>query len=88
MCIEQQQQHLNLQKAEIGALMMSLEESENKPIWKSVIIVPDMETGCCLGSEKNGISVGEGSEGQPEPPERGKDGAVDAQQRQGQHGEG
>jgi hypothetical protein len=35
--------------------------------------MPDMETGCCLGSEGNGVSVGEGSEGGPGPPERGKD---------------
>ncbi len=32
-----------------------------------------METGCCLGSEGNGVSVGEGSEGGPGPLERGKD---------------
>ncbi len=33
----------------------------------------DKETGCCLGSEGNEVSVGEGSEGVPGPPERGKD---------------
>jgi hypothetical protein len=36
--------------------------------------VPDVETGCCLGSEGNGVSgEGEGVEGEPGPPERGKD---------------
>ncbi len=35
--------------------------------------MPNMEAGCCLGSEKNGVSVGEGSEGGPRPPERGRD---------------
>jgi hypothetical protein len=35
--------------------------------------VPDMEMGCCLGSEGNGAGVEEGSEGGPGPPERGKD---------------
>jgi hypothetical protein len=28
---------------------------------------------CCLGSEGNGVSVGEGGEGGPSLPERGKD---------------
>ncbi len=32
--------------------------------------LPDVETGCCLGSEANRVSVGEGG---PGPPERGKD---------------
>ncbi len=35
--------------------------------------VPDMDVGYCLGSEENGVSVGEGSEGGPGPPERGND---------------
>jgi hypothetical protein len=35
--------------------------------------VPDVETGCCLGSEGNGVSVEEGGKGGPGPPERGKD---------------
>ncbi len=35
--------------------------------------VPDVEASCCLGSEVNGVSVGEGGEGWPGPPERGKD---------------
>jgi hypothetical protein len=35
--------------------------------------VPDGEVGCCLGSEGNGISVGEGGMGRTGPPERGKD---------------
>jgi hypothetical protein len=39
----------------------------------NTITVPKMKTGCCLGSEGNGVSVGEGSEGGPRPPERGKD---------------
>ncbi len=43
----------------------------------------DMEMGCCLGSEGNGVSMGGGDEGRPKPPD-----AVNAQQRQGQHGEG
>jgi hypothetical protein len=38
-----------------------------------IINVPDMRTGCCLGSEGNGVSVEEGSEGGPGQPERGKD---------------
>jgi hypothetical protein len=33
---------------------------------------PDVELGCCLGSERNGVSVG-GGYGRPGPPERGKD---------------
>jgi hypothetical protein len=35
--------------------------------------VPDMETGCCLGSEGNGVSLGEGNGVGPELLERGKD---------------
>jgi hypothetical protein len=35
--------------------------------------VPDVETGCCLGSERNGVRMGEGGEDKPGPPERGKD---------------
>jgi hypothetical protein len=35
--------------------------------------VPDVEMGCCLGSEGNGVSVGEGGKGGPGPPERGND---------------
>jgi hypothetical protein len=31
-----------------------------------------MEAGYCLGSEENGVGVGEGSEGRPGPPEREK----------------
>jgi hypothetical protein len=43
-------------------------------IWLSLIVpVPSMETGCCLGSEGNGVSMGGVSEGGPRPPERGKD---------------
>jgi hypothetical protein len=34
--------------------------------------VPDEETGCCLGSEGNGVSVGMGGWGGPGPPEGGK----------------
>jgi hypothetical protein len=34
--------------------------------------VPDVESGCCLGSKGNGVSVGEGVGGGPSPPERGK----------------
>jgi hypothetical protein len=34
--------------------------------------VPDVEAGCCLLSEGNGVSVGEGGEGRPGPPDRGK----------------
>ncbi len=36
-------------------------------------IVPDVEAGCCLGSEGNGVSVGEGGDGGPGPPGGGKD---------------
>jgi hypothetical protein len=32
-----------------------------------------MEGGYCMRSEENGVGVGEGSEGGPGPPERGKD---------------
>jgi hypothetical protein len=39
----------------------------------AVVIVPNMETGCYLGSGGNGVSVEEGSEGGPGPPERGKE---------------
>ncbi len=35
--------------------------------------VPNMEAGCCLGSERNKVSMGGGGEGRPRPPERGKD---------------
>ncbi len=35
--------------------------------------MPDVETGCCLGSEGNGVSLGEGSEGGPGPPGGRKD---------------
>jgi hypothetical protein len=35
--------------------------------------VPDMEAVWCLGSKENGVSVGEGGEGGPGPPERGKE---------------
>ncbi len=38
-----------------------------------VILVPDVETGCCLGSVGNGVSAGEGGDGGPGPPEKGKD---------------
>jgi hypothetical protein len=34
--------------------------------------VPDEEMGCCLESERNGVSVGEGGEGGPTPPENGQ----------------
>jgi hypothetical protein len=36
-------------------------------------IVPDAEAGCCLRSEGNGVSLGEGGEGGPGPPGGGKD---------------
>ncbi len=35
--------------------------------------MPDEETGCCLGSEGNGVNVGKGGRGGPGPPERGID---------------
>ncbi len=35
--------------------------------------MPHMETGCCLGSQVNGVSMGGGVESRPGPPERGKD---------------
>ncbi len=34
--------------------------------------VPDVEVGYCLRSEKNGVSMGEGSEGGPAPQEEEK----------------
>jgi hypothetical protein len=36
-------------------------------------IVPDIEVGCCLGPEGNGVSLGEGGEGGPGPPRGRKD---------------
>ncbi len=30
--------------------------------------MPDVEMGCCLGSEGNRVSVGEGGKGGPSPP--------------------
>ncbi len=35
-----------------------------------VLNVPDREAGCCLGSERNRVSMGGGGEGGPGPPER------------------
>jgi hypothetical protein len=35
--------------------------------------VPDIEAGCCLGPEGNGVSSGEGGERGPNPPRGGKD---------------
>jgi hypothetical protein len=35
--------------------------------------VSDEKAGCCLESEGNGVSMGEGGEGGPSPPERGND---------------
>ncbi len=35
--------------------------------------MPDIEAGCCLGPEGNGVSLGGGVEGGPGPPEGGKD---------------
>jgi hypothetical protein len=37
------------------------------------VIVHDIEVGCCLGSEGNGVSLGERGEGGPGPPGGGKD---------------
>ncbi len=37
------------------------------------ITVPDVGTGCCLGPERNGVSMGGWGEGGPDLPERGKD---------------
>jgi hypothetical protein len=34
------------------------------------LIVADMEMGCCLGPERNGVNIGGGGEGGPGPPER------------------
>ncbi len=36
-------------------------------------LVSDLEACCCLGSEGNGVSVGERGEGGPGPPGGGKD---------------
>jgi hypothetical protein len=36
-------------------------------------IVLDIEAGCCLRPEGNGVSLGEGGEGGPGPPGGGKD---------------
>jgi hypothetical protein len=35
---------------------------------KSLILVPDMGVGHCLGPEGNGVTLGEGGEGGPGPP--------------------
>jgi hypothetical protein len=32
------------------------------------LTVPDIEAGCCLGTEGNDVSLGEGGEGGPGPP--------------------
>jgi hypothetical protein len=37
------------------------------------LTVLDVETGCCLGSEGNVVSLEEGGEGGPGPPGGGKD---------------
>ncbi len=37
------------------------------------IFVPDIEAGCSLGPEGNGVSLREGGEGGPGPPGGGKD---------------
>jgi hypothetical protein len=37
------------------------------------ISVPDLEAGCCLGPEGNGVSLREEGEGGPGPPGGGKD---------------
>ncbi len=37
------------------------------------VTVPDMETSCFLGSERNRVSMGGGGEGGPRLLERGKD---------------
>ncbi len=50
--------------------------------------VPDVEASYCLGSEGNGVSVGEGGEGLARPSRKGEKISVNAQQKQGQHGEG
>jgi hypothetical protein len=38
-----------------------------------LIVVPDLDMGCCLGSEGNGVSLGKGGEGGRGPPGGGKD---------------
>ncbi len=38
-----------------------------------MIVVPNMEMGCCTGPKRNGVSTGGGGECGPGPPERGKD---------------
>ncbi len=40
---------------------------------KRIAPVPDVESGFCLGSEGNGVSMGEGGKGEPGPPEEGID---------------
>ncbi len=37
------------------------------------VSVPDVEAGCYLGSEGNGVSLGSGGEGGPGPPGGGED---------------
>jgi hypothetical protein len=36
------------------------------------ISVPNVETGYCLGSEVNGVSVGEGGQGRAQPSRKGE----------------
>jgi hypothetical protein len=38
-----------------------------------IIFVSDMGAGCCLRPEGSGVSLGEGGEGEPEPPGGEKD---------------
>jgi hypothetical protein len=51
------------------------------------LTVPDMEAGCCVGSEGNGVSLGERGEGGPAPPGGGKDKQSVLNKRQRQHGQ-
>jgi hypothetical protein len=40
---------------------------------ENIIVVPDVEAGYYLESERNGVSLGEGGEGEPGPLGGGKD---------------
>jgi hypothetical protein len=51
------------------------------------LTVPDMGAGCCLGPEGNGVRLGEGDEGGPNPPGGGKM-SSQCSARARQHGQG
>ncbi len=47
------------------SLLPNLDASWNNRC--AIVLVPDVEAGCCLGPEGNGVSSAEGDEGGPAP---------------------